>query len=1305
MASTYDWQKTYPTVVSRTLDPSGKSLVTVVGMHDRQITDADINLIQDLQDYKRQRLLNDQVTSGCLTYSPFQFATLVSNTFYVPSFDLLFNGEVITIQGNNSSALTLNAVSPPVPPPVWSPGTLEEDARLYIAFVEVWYQSLNPQTGQGYYTDPTTGLRYFYPYGGVNPVSTNATLAAFLDDSVDPFQGLFTTERAQIQWRISVQRVGLNYDFTQFQFGLDPSTATNPYAPMAVYPQAGQSAPVTAYTYTNMGSISGDTGVWRAGDGNVYNSLGTMDGYSYAFPLGVIFVKNSGNFDIVNNLWGSASSNPPAYWLALPPTQQGTNGLLSSGISGRFDSRLADQIFQDNVVDTRSTINLAGWDMDALCRYGFGDLVQGETQLAISRGDATVSPTNAENVGSRLNYYVSMAPAGIINTNTVAAWDGFSNGFSSDLRTFTSTIAISTSNKSLGNNGQPWASGPPQGDAFTITLPSASQATIQSVAITALVTNPSTGTVSPAALLKGQVTINGLGSKSATVQLTDALSGTAFDPGSNNIYATIGVQYPAGTSIDLHHVPYVIDGGQLFDASTGVTMPVYGVSEYEVQSTQLALQAFEVLAVNPEYSDTVLGTRIFVLIPGSSGIPQTLGGQAYTQFIIPRIDLNESVNGLYGVEARDSFTGVAYPISNRVMSGNNFVLTIQKAVPTSSSVLVDFIAQDTAQLAYNAPVKGVTEIEETVLFGNYSGPFFNIDPRVQVVSIGYDSTSTTTTIVLAAQQPTITTMSTGCSIKGIAGDDAGNRFIWISDGATPTPNFTAVTIPATNITINNGVITLIVPGNYATSQFFFVGSILPAFDPNSILIVEMHYIPYQGEGVLNRDYEFLHAEDNALITTNGTGAAPIVGLQDIYPYNRELPIAITMPAQPGWSDATLANAALETFFDSNFVAMRVNNVEHTFLAPMHTNDFIPPINKDIRKSVRFIAAATGGRGFGTAVPHLGFAIAPPTARSVLGVNLQATTAPITLYVNNVTGLDSNSGLSLNTAKLTILSAMSELPPVLSFPCVIELVDTGVAYNLTSIQGSGGLEEITLGDGVSESLFAFALANLSRVIQGEGRLVISIQSGTSNQAVIDATGFVGTGTGPTYAFYTDTSRVIFNGIQFKGFQGSAIKGRNADIQFVNCSWLNNLQAGSFEEACGVVIDGGTITLPSSGTGHVGTGGTAITASNVGLFLATDPITPFEIIATNTAPFFVVERGSNLTLQTHSISNLQENLPQTSPAVVVAQAELNSSIVVTADFQTQGSCVLEANSVLAQTVQTNSFLGGVIVDASSETVTQL
>src|SRR5208337_4603695 len=167
------------------------------------------------------------------------------------------------------------------------------------------------------------------PYGGVNPDPSNAEIVP--DDSVDPFQGLFTTERAQVQWRINVQRVSLNYNFSLYQFGLDPDTTdTAPYpalAPLSVYAQASQAAPVQApiYQFTNMGTINGDTGLWRAGDGNVNNSLGTMDGYSYAMPLAVVFQKNTGNFDIASNIFGCAS--------ALVPN----SGTLAVPVSGRFD--------------------------------------------------------------------------------------------------------------------------------------------------------------------------------------------------------------------------------------------------------------------------------------------------------------------------------------------------------------------------------------------------------------------------------------------------------------------------------------------------------------------------------------------------------------------------------------------------------------------------------------------------------------------------------------------------------------------------------------------------------------------------------------------------------------------------------------------------------------------------------------------------------------------------------------------------------------------------------------------------------
>ena len=193
-----------------------------------------------------------------------------------------------------------------------------------------------------------------------------------------------------------------------------------------------------------------------------------------------------------------------------------------------------------------------------------------------------------------------------------------------------------------------------------------------------------------------------------------------------------------------------------------------------------------------------------------------------------------------------------------------------------------------------------------------------------------------------------------------------------------------------------------------------------------------------------------------------------------------------LPAQQSWADSGLANDAVASFFDSNYVAMRADNVEHTFVVPLHTNDFIPPLNRDTRKTIQFSQNAQ--RGWGLATPHIGFAIQAPTARTVLGQNLQSTVAPITLYVDNASGSDSASGLSPATAKLTIGSALAQLPPVLRHPCTVILADTGLAFNVSQMQGA--LDVVALGDGDIRSSKVYCLGNLSRVIQDEGRLVVS-----------------------------------------------------------------------------------------------------------------------------------------------------------------------------------------------------------------------
>ena len=303
-------------------------------------------------------------------------------------------------------------------------------------------------------------------------------------------------------------------------------------------------------------------------------------------------------------------------------------------------------------------------------------------------------------------------------------------------------------------------------------------------------------------------------------------------------------------------------------------------------------------------------------------------------------------------------------------------------------------------------------------------------------------------------------------------------------------------------------------------------------------------------------------------------------------------------------------------------------------------------------------------------------------------------------MDNAIGSDNNSGLSLQSAKKSIGAALAELPPVLTFPCVILINDTGVPFTISQI--SSTLETIALGDGDIRSSKIYALGNLSRVIQEEGRLVISQINGATRPVVIDATGWGGFGDGPTCAFYMDTSRVILNGIQFQGFTNPAVIAYNGDIDMVNCNWVNNAQAGSYIGCDSVIFDGGLLQVPDASVGQIAVQSN-VTAS--GVVMACGGPTFVQ------GAFFTVSRSGTLTLSSHDnvLAQEYENASPTPlpfPAsAIVAEVQLNSSVSVTSNFQTNGSAILQANSVLSQTAVQTPFLGGVTADASSNVVTQV
>jgi len=166
------------------------------------------------------------------------------------------------------------------------------DFRIDFAFLEVWKARIQP--------DPSTtnkpSASAIYRYGNVE-----GGWSYLADDLVDPALGFETEQRVQLQYRIRVVKglVGL----TTYPDGFDP----------VVVKAQGAAASPTSYTFTNMRQALGDPGLWRAGDGT-QNDLGSVDGYSYAVPIAVIFRRNtvSWNGNPSQNLNGAFDRNPTA---------------------------------------------------------------------------------------------------------------------------------------------------------------------------------------------------------------------------------------------------------------------------------------------------------------------------------------------------------------------------------------------------------------------------------------------------------------------------------------------------------------------------------------------------------------------------------------------------------------------------------------------------------------------------------------------------------------------------------------------------------------------------------------------------------------------------------------------------------------------------------------------------------------------------------------------------------------------------------------------------------------------------------
>lgn len=345
----------YGTGVSRTLDPTSRQYSGLVWQEGKPPLDAEISMISQVSEEARRGTLGAMMPSGFFVdptraIDDYQFDPLWSNRFVFGKPRQLIG----TVEGLEQSPIILANVNGWIVPVVGTDITRTDraisnivklypppatDTRTDYVFLEVWQARVD--ANPSIVNKPSAST--LWAYGNVKYGGTNLT-----DDLEDPAIGFSTTGRVQIQYRIRVfgqgEGLGASVNLTVYPDGLgDPS----------ILGQGAATVPVGGLQFTNMRETLGDPSLWRAGDGDSTNGLGTVDGYTYAIPICAVFRRNILSYLAVQqpglpNQNGSKERTPHTRMLADPLTgarvlTQATLGtVIAASDSGTFTVNVTD---------------------------------------------------------------------------------------------------------------------------------------------------------------------------------------------------------------------------------------------------------------------------------------------------------------------------------------------------------------------------------------------------------------------------------------------------------------------------------------------------------------------------------------------------------------------------------------------------------------------------------------------------------------------------------------------------------------------------------------------------------------------------------------------------------------------------------------------------------------------------------------------------------------------------------------------------------------------------------------------------
>ena len=360
--------------VSGYLNPDERAWETTVFQAGKPVLDKELNLQQDVDGGAGQLALRRAMPSGWLSedflstsdMSAYIFsASLVPNEYGFPNMFAHVNGWIIPV--GNTGGVGDNRVDLGAAPV--GAGIKRTD----LVILEVWRKLIAPAPS----TDGKSGSGRIWRNGNVKVAPADDLALNFADDIKDVILGAESTKRVQIQYRI---RVIQGVDLFATPYGMeDPAVFANSVPPNAATPDGV----ATVFSYANQGTVTGDGGLWVAGDGIPTNTLGTVDGYIYAIPLTAVFRRNQTAFDRNSNQNG---------------------GVADPGPSDRPDGLFYDIIASRDVADLRLGVNPSGWNFSEVLaknlNYLFDNKIRTEWFNALQGGGNNGhSPFIADEIG------------------------------------------------------------------------------------------------------------------------------------------------------------------------------------------------------------------------------------------------------------------------------------------------------------------------------------------------------------------------------------------------------------------------------------------------------------------------------------------------------------------------------------------------------------------------------------------------------------------------------------------------------------------------------------------------------------------------------------------------------------------------------------------------------------------------------------------------------------------------------------------------------------------------------------------